>query len=554
VTVGELQVRTLFDHGSLRQRLRDVGIVLLACEPSGALVGRPSPGGDWLTDLLCASPLFGRALCRTAQQWSGQPVPESIEALPGLWLAPTAILTRRHVAGYSVAVIPTTKLLLSEELYAMCQSAQLDHELCRRLLSQLPLAAECDVNRLAAMVRYVRDDQVQLQARGSELETLGQQLAESYEEINLLYTIIQSMTVIEHPGRFVAFACEELLETMPYRWIGMLFGDEEHRLKKLASRFIVAGEPTAPESTLRELAGKLLADADVADAMKKKTLVLDPASNPDRAEFAPLGQPTLVQPISGDGVMMGLLIAGQKQGDDTAASSVDMKLLAATASHTAIFIENAALYEDLNAMFLGTLEALTASIDAKDRYTSGHSQRVALLTRQLARRMGMDDHTVSRMWIAGLVHDIGKIGVPEAVLTKPGRLTDEEFAEIKKHPEIGYRILEDIPQLKDILPGVLYHHERWDGRGYPSGLVGEDIPVIARLIALADSFDAMSSTRTYRASLSREQVLEEILHCAGSQFDPALAPEFVKLDFSEFDRLVAEHQAIERARMGGDAA
>ena len=165
-----------------------------------------------------------------------------------------------------------------------------------------------------------------------------------------------------------------------------------------------------------------------------------------------------------------------------------MKLLGATAAHMAIFLENAALYDDLNAMFLGTLEALTASIDAKDKYTSGHSRRVAHLTQKLARAIGLPENTISRMRIAGLVHDVGKIGVPEAVLCKPGKLTEEEFDLIRKHPEIGHRILKDIPQLKDILPGVLYHHERWDGRGYPHGLSQQQIPMVARLIALADSF------------------------------------------------------------------
>jgi HD-GYP domain-containing protein (c-di-GMP phosphodiesterase class II) len=110
---------------------------------------------------------------------------------------------------------------------------------------------------------------------------------------------------------------------------------------------------------------------------------------------------------------------------------------------------------------------------------------------------------------------------------------------------MGYRILKDIPQLSDILPGVLYHHERWDGRGYPEGLSGEGIPLLARLIGLADSFDAMSSTRTYRSAMSRPQVLEEIRRCAGAQFDPDLAAAFVRLDFSEFDRLVHEHRASE---------
>src|SRR5690606_20290161 len=134
-----------------------------------------------------------------------------------------------------------------------------------------------------------------------------------------------------------------------------------------------------------------------------------------------------------------------------------------------------------------------------------HSERVAYMATRLGEAIGLDAETAQRLHIAGLVHDVGKIGVPEAVLCKPGRLTDEEFKLIKLHPEIGHRILRDIPQLADVLPGVLSHHERWDGKGYPHGLAGEEIPMFGRLIAIADSFDAMSSTRTYRSAMPREK-------------------------------------------------
>ncbi len=117
---------------------------------------------------------------------------------------------------------------------------------------------------------------------------------------------------------------------------------------------------------------------------------------------------------------------------------------------------------------------------------------------------------------------------------------------MRKHPEIGYRILKDIPQLRDILPGVLHHNERWDGQGYPEGLCSDGIPKVARMIALADAFDAMSSTRTYRPALSRTAVLQDIMDCAGTQFDPEIAPVFIRIDFSGYDRLFAEHRASEQ--------
>lgn len=532
------QPETADEQTLLRQQLRDVGMVLVQCDESGELMYRPKRGEDWLADLLCGSPMVSRALQSAAAEWAEQSNPQGGVTVPGVYFAPAPLTARRRRCGYIVGLIPMSSLLKAEHLASMCQSAKLDETVTRSLLTQLPPAHDSDGARLATLVRMLHEDHAQLMADQQAIESTGQQLAESYEEISLLYTIIQSMTVVEQPERLVTIACEELLNTIPYAWVGALFTEDHERLKKLAGRIIIAGKTRASASKLRLLASSLLNQAE-----PETPVVLEPGTNPNHALYSGFGRTVVIHPVASDGRVIGLLIAGEKQGSDPSVSNVDIKLIGAVATHMGIFLENAALYDDLNAMFLGTLEALTASIDAKDRYTCGHSQRVALLTQQLAREVGLGDQIVKRMHIAGLVHDVGKIGVPERVLLKPGKLTDEEFGWIRKHPEMGYRILRDIPQLKDLLPGVLYHHERWDGRGYPKGLRGEDIPYVARLIGLADSFDAMSSTRTYRSAMAREQVLEEIIRCAGSQFDPELAPIFVRLDFSEYDRLVIEHKA-----------
>ena len=178
-----------------------------------------------------------------------------------------------------------------------------------------------------------------------------------------------------------------------------------------------------------------------------------------------------------------------------------------------------------------------------------YSQRVAELSRALAQRIGLPDEQCERVYLSGLLHDVGKIGVPETVLTKPGRLTEAEFDAIKKHPAIGAQILGNIKQLQDIIPGVLYHHERWDGRGYPHQVAGDKIPLMGRIICVADSFDAMSSTRTYRPALPLETVLAEIQRCAGQQFDPQLAKVFVTLDFSPYKQAVEEQSAALQASL-----
>ncbi len=536
-------------YATLQERMRSQGIVLIGCDCNGRITHCPQAGDDWLSDLFCESPYFRTVLRRIIEQWELESDPGETEAWPGCWLSPMPLVNRRRRSGYSVAIILTEPFLDSEHLHAMCQSARLDTTLTMRWLRELPPAGETDVPRLATLVRYIHQDQRQLNSEQSAVESVGQQLAESYEEINLLYTIIQSMTEVDNPERFVSIACEELLQTLPYAWIGIMLTEEHIAFEGLSGRLIVTGNPGQPVETLQGLATELLGKAE-PDA----PMVLEPGRRREHGRYAPLGNTVLVHPMTREGKVFGLLIAGDKQGPDTVISSVDMKLLGATGSHAGIFFENAALYDDLNSMFMGTVEALTAAIDAKDRYTCGHSQRVAHLSARLARAIGLGEATVKRLHIAGMVHDVGKIGVPERVLCKPGRLTDDEFAWIRRHPEMGYHILKDIPQLQDVLPGVLHHHERWDGNGYPHGLSGEGIDLFGRIIALADSFDAMSSNRTYRSAMSRDKVLEEIMNCAGTQFDPDLVPVFVKLDFSQFDRMVNEHRAADDGRETTEAA
>jgi HD-GYP domain-containing protein (c-di-GMP phosphodiesterase class II) len=189
------------------------------------------------------------------------------------------------------------------------------------------------------------------------------------------------------------------------------------------------------------------------------------------------------------------------------------------------------------------VSALVSAIDAKDTYTCGHSERVAWLSKELAKLMELDSVTVEEIHICGLVHDIGKIGIPESILQKPGKLTEEEFAQIRAHPVIGENILRDVPQLQPVLPGVRSHHERWDGKGYPDGTSGEDTPLFGRILGVADAFDAMCSSRAYRDGLNREEVLDEIIACSGTQFDPKLVQSFLKINFIHYDVMIDFHVA-----------
>lgn len=466
-------------------------------------------------------------------------------AVDGLWLLPFPLKARRHRFGYLVAIVPTREICDSEYFEGLCHSGALDTAMTRHLLEQEDPVNAGEIERIASFIRYAKIDQDQMFGDREAIEDFGQQLAWSYEEINLLYTITSSMTIVEQPQRFIQLACEELLATLPYAWIGAQLSDDQKLLRGTAGELILAGEHPTSRTDIQGFLSEM-----IAQVPSDRAKVIDTTENSDESGYARFGRTIVVQPIGDDGKVLGVLVAGEKRGRDYAASSIDTKLLGATATHMAIFLKNVALFEDLNVMFLGTLEALTASIDAKDWYTCGHSRRVAFLSQSLAAAAGLDERLVERMHIAGLVHDVGKIGVPERVLLKPDKLDDEEFEWIRRHPEMGYQILKDIPQLQDVLPGVLYHHERWDGRGYPKGLVGEEIPLSARLIGLADSFDAMSSTRTYRSARPREEVFKEIARCAGTQFDPELVPIFLGLDFAEYDRMADEHQSAQKNRSG----
>ncbi|MBP5308046.1 MAG: HD-GYP domain-containing protein [Clostridia bacterium] len=181
------------------------------------------------------------------------------------------------------------------------------------------------------------------------------------------------------------------------------------------------------------------------------------------------------------------------------------------------------------AMFEQTTAALVNAIDAKDKYTRGHSTRVAFYSKKIAKEAGLPDNVCDQVYFAALLHDIGKIGISNDIINKVGKLSEEEFGQIKLHSIVGYQILSSIRQAPFLSVGAHYHHERYDGKGYPDGLVGEDIPEIARIIAVADAYDAMTSNRSYRKSLGEEEVREELRNNAGTQFDPLFAKAMLKV-------------------------
>jgi putative nucleotidyltransferase with HDIG domain len=189
------------------------------------------------------------------------------------------------------------------------------------------------------------------------------------------------------------------------------------------------------------------------------------------------------------------------------------------------------LMGELERLLLDTIKAIAATIDARDGYTHRHSERVAALTGQLARELGLNDDQRETAELSALLHDVGKIAVPDSILNKPGKLTAEEYAEMQKHPVHGARILGNIQSatVKAVLPGVQYHHEKWDGTGYPEGLKGDAIPFLGRLLGVADFYDALTSARAYRGAMPAGQAVEMVQKGAGTHFDPAVAAALVRI-------------------------
>ncbi len=208
-------------------------------------------------------------------------------------------------------------------------------------------------------------------------------------------------------------------------------------------------------------------------------------------------------------------------------STKEIRELAESYNRAAVAVRNA--HENLQHAYVEFVGSLANALDARDRYTSGHSSRVSQLSSATAAAMGLSPDEVERVRTGALLHDIGKIGIADSVLQKPGRLTNEEFAIVKQHPVIGRRILEGVGGLAPYLGAVELHHENWNGTGYPKGQSGEETPIDARIIHVSDAYDAMTTNRSYRRGMTHEQAIEELVRYSGTQFDPQVVALFAKL-------------------------
>ena len=377
------------------------------------------------------------------------------------------------------------------------------------------------------MAQTVKDTYSRSSEQADEVESLSRNLAETYEELSFIYKLNNAMNVTANPEEYFRQIAENLGELLGVKAV----------LVVLFPETLISGD----KDNIVIHCGQLPASEE--QIMKRVYPQIQASDGTYSVSDEELGQMLLAPILRGErrlGMIMALEPMSGRQFDN-----IDATRLSNVANSAAVFLENFRLYGSLRRLFLGSMRALTSSIDAKDPYTCGHSERVALLSKKLVELMGLSGMEAERIYLCGLLHDIGKIGVPEAVLQKPDKLTVYEFELVKQHPVIGAKIIRGIQEMEDLIPGVLHHHERMDGEGYPDGLKGEEIPFQARVLCVGDALDAMTSDRPYRKALPAKLAESEIFRAAGTQFDPALVEAVLKLNFPEYIAELRTHKGVQ---------
>jgi HD-GYP domain-containing protein (c-di-GMP phosphodiesterase class II) len=400
--------------------------------------------------------------------------------------------------------------------------------------SHLPLSQILSDNLSLLVESFQTQEKADKQA-----QLFTRELSQVYEELALIHRLSTGMKISGSDQHYIKMACESLLDIVSSEGIAVFLEEESS-----GSLVFAAGTGLVE---LGETEKKLLQERLAKELENGKEALLDSNAFSEFTYKWPENIRSIIAvPLYGKGQtesqmnvqsngnhVVGLMVAVNRL-DKPDYDSADIKLFNSVAASCAVFVENGRLFKDLRELFVGSLKALTSSIDAKDNYTRGHSERVALIAQWIAQRYAkfekLSEERIHNIYLAGLLHDIGKIGIAEAVLCKNGKLTEEERNCINRHPSIGAGILSEIKQMQKIVPVVLCHHERIDGKGYPNGLAGDEIPLEARIIGLADSFDAMTSARVYRPAMNLDRVLDEIRKNIGTQFDEKVASVFLDSD------------------------
>ena len=426
-------------------------------------------------------------------------------------------------------------------LLVPCRQLGLGSATAKWLATQTPwpaerllAAAQNLVQRLAAETRMSQSY--------DEVAKMASQLGSLYEEISLLHRLARHLRISENDEELARATLGWLADTLPVDSLALELASSPVRqgeTSPAAPQFLTQGKCPVDGAGFRRLLDRL----EVVSP--PRMLIVNAPLATKLAEDFPGLPPLIVAPlVEGDHLFGWLAVFGQRHTGEFGSS--EASLLTSVGALLGIHCGNLALYREQAEMLGGIVRALTSAIDAKDPYTHGHSDRVARIAVALAAELGCSRQQLDTLYLSGLLHDVGKIGIDDNVLRKPGSLTDAEFEHIKLHTDIGYRILRDLKQLGDVLPVVRHHHETWDGSGYPHGLAGEQIPQLARIVSVADAFDAMSSDRPYRKGMPDEKLDAILRGGAGQQWDSRVIDAFFRIR-DQIRRIAAAR----RARAGG---
>lgn len=356
-----------------------------------------------------------------------------------------------------------------------------------------------------------------------ERKNLGNETLHKYKEITLLYEMADRIPACMDRKEIAAYLIEQIRQVITFSAISLFLWDKETGLLETIysdGNEFLTGSQIAPKGILGSVfkSGK----GEIVNDVTSDSRFVGEASSVSSLMCAPLKSKEsitgVVKLINKEPVMY---------------TAADLKLFTTLASQAAIQIENSALYLQLKNAFYAMVYTLADTIEKRDPYTGNHTKRVMEYSLALGKTLQLSEHELTRLELAAVLHDVGKIGVPDSVLLKESKLTDDEFRQIKLHTTLGAEILSKISQLNGILPGVRHHHERFDGRGYPDGLSGNQIDISARIIAVADSFDAMTTDRPYRKGFAFEEAFEELRKYKGTQFDPDVVDAFFASDVME---------------------
>ena len=373
--------------------------------------------------------------------------------------------------------------------------------------------------------------------RETAVGDLAEEMIACYEELNMLYSLLPSIATRVHASNIAEALVDETTRTLHCRRVSLLVLDDARKnLNVLASHGLPDHVRNISIPVSGTISGRTIDDEDCL-------LVNDLSERPDlsemsRGSYTSNAFAVIRVPLQAQGEAVGVLTATDRvdSGEFTAR---DRKLLEGLAAMGASALLNCRFHSTINRQMVSTIQALASAIDAKDQYTHAHSARVAQLVVATARELGITDaETVREVELAGLLHDIGKIGIPDAILRKAGRLTAPEFATVQKHTETGASIVEHVEGLERVAQAIRHHHERFDGLGYPSGLARDAVPITSRMIAIADVYDVLTCDRPYRKAVGAEKALQELNRFKGTQFDPAIVEAFRRVIGKELDQPV----------------